>query len=166
MRGLEVVTNSGGGFEQSKKQVEQRLAGPVVCRPLLAVVVVLSGCDFGGGGPPPEGILSIENVAKWYSLYRAKHQRKFPPDEQAFVKFVSDTLSSRGQPTDIDQLLISPRDGKKYEIQYGEPTSRNPEHNVAVRESEGYGGKKLIAFESAWSQEVDDAELQSLMTRQ
>ena len=59
--------------------------------------------------------------------------------------------------------MISTKKEEKYVIQYGEPTSNNPERNVAVREKEGYGDKKLIAFESAWSQEVDDAELQSLL---
>jgi hypothetical protein len=60
--------------------------------------------------------------------------------------------------------MTSPRDGQKYVVQYGEPTSMNPERNVAVYEKEGYGGEKLIAFESGWSQLVDDAKLQLLLS--
>jgi hypothetical protein len=132
----------------------------------VALLVAAPGCGIGGGGPPPEGQLAIENVAKWYSLYRAENAGQVPPDEEAFVAFVEGTLKTRGDTVDRDQFLTSPRDGQKYVIQYGKPTSNNPERNVAVCEKEGYGGKKLIAFESAWSQEVDDAELQSLKAGQ
>lgn len=143
------------------------VAGAVRWRVVLQFVAILfaaSGCGMGGGAPPPEGQLAIENLAKWYSLYRANNAGKVPPDEDAFVAFIQGTLKARGETVDRDQLMTSPRDGQKYVIQYGKPTSTNPERNVAVCEREGYGGKKLIAFESAWSREVDDAELQSLLT--
>jgi hypothetical protein len=72
-------------------------------------------------------------------------------------------MQGRGEPVDREQLLTAPRDNQRYVIHYGKPTSPNPERNVAVYEKEGYRGKKLVAFESAWSQEVDEAQLQSLL---
>jgi hypothetical protein len=107
--------------------------------------------------------LAIENVAKWYQLCRADNAGKPIPDENAFVTFIQRKLQERGETVDLNQLLTSPRDGQKYVVQYGPPTSANPERNVAVCEKEGYGGKKLIAFESARSMEVDEQELQSLL---
>ena len=129
----------------------------------VIVSVVAPGCGLGGGAPPPEGQLAIENLAKWYQLYRADNAGKPPADEDTFIAFIESKLKARGDTVDRDQLLTSPRDGQKYIVQYGKPTSANMERNVAVYEKEGYGGKKLVAFESAWSQEVDDAELQSFL---
>jgi hypothetical protein len=131
----------------------------------MAMLITASGCDLGGGAPPPEGQMAIERVAKWYQLYRADHRGKAPPDEGAFIAFIKTKLQSRGDTVDPDQLLTSPRDGQRYVVQYGEPNSTNIERNVAVYEKEGYGGKKLVAFEAVWTKEVDDAELQSLLAR-
>ena len=131
----------------------------------LLVTVVLAGatgCEFGKGAPPPEGQLAIENVAKWYQLYRADKRGKAPKDEDDFIKFIQGRVESRGGTVDSEELLTSPRDGQKYVIQYGKPTSQNPERNVAVHEAEGYDGKKLVAFEFGSSREVDEAELESL----
>jgi len=130
---------------------------------ILALLMAATGCD-SGGPPPPEGQLSIENVAKWYSLYRADNGGKTPTSEEKFVSFIQNKMKSRGEALDIDQLLTSPRDGQRYVIQYGKPNSKSSERNVAVHEKEGYRGKKLVAFEASWSREVDDAELQSLLT--
>jgi hypothetical protein len=130
----------------------------------MAILFGASGCELGGGAPPPEGILAIENVAKWYQLYRASHRGKPPKDEDAFIAFIEKDLAARGSEIlDREQFLTSPRDGQKYIIQYGKANSKNIERNVAVYEQEGYRDKKLLAFEAAWSREVDDAELQSLL---
>ncbi|MBN2294912.1 MAG: hypothetical protein JXM70_20965 [Pirellulales bacterium] len=129
----------------------------------LAMLITVSGCDLGGGAPPPEGQLAIENVAKWYQLYRADNRGKSPPNEETFIAFINGKLQSRGVTVDPDQLLTSPRDGQRYVIRYGRPNSTNMDRNLAVYEKEGYRGKKLVAFEAAWSKEVDDTELQSLI---
>jgi hypothetical protein len=130
----------------------------------MAVLFGASGCELGGGAPPPEGILAIERVAKWYQLYRTKHRGKAPKDEDAFIAFIEKDLAARGsEMLDREEFLTSPRDGQKYIIQYGKANSKNIERNVAVYEQEGYRDKKLLAFEAAWSREVDDAELQSLL---
>ncbi|MDA0659310.1 MAG: hypothetical protein O2931_17140 [Planctomycetota bacterium] len=43
--------------------------------------------------------------------------------------------------------------------------SVDPSGSVVVAEKEGYGGKKLVGFESGYSRLVDDAELQTLMAK-
>lgn len=130
--------------------------------PLVAVLGAASGCE-PGGPPPPEGQIAIETVAKWYQLYRAEHRGRPPANEEAFLGFIQARLDERGQKLDREALLTSPRDGEKFVVQYGRPISNNPDRNVAVYEQEGYRGKKLVAFETAWAKEVDDAELQSLL---
>ena len=129
----------------------------------IVATLFSAGCNLGGGPPPPGGQLAIENVAKWYQLYRTRNRGKPPKDEEAFIKFVENEVKGRGDAFDADEFLTSPRDGQKFVIQYGKGNSKNIERNVAVYEKEGYGGKKLVAFEAAWAKEVDDAELQSLL---
>ncbi|MBN1853923.1 MAG: hypothetical protein JW829_14415 [Pirellulales bacterium] len=131
--------------------------------PVFGLWFTVSGCNTGGDLPPPESRLHIENVAKWYSLYRADHAGKTPVGEKEFVEFIENKMKSRGTPVDRDQLLTSPRDGQRYVINYGKPTSTSPEKNVAVYEKEGYHGKKLVGFEFGNSRELDEAELKSLM---
>ncbi|MEM9657721.1 MAG: hypothetical protein AAF961_05100 [Planctomycetota bacterium] len=127
----------------------------------LAALLLCPGC--GGGAPPPEGQLAIESVAKWYMYYRADNRGRPPESEEEFMAFVVKKLQERGREVDTSELLISPRDGKKYVVQYGEPNSRIPDQNVAVCESEGYEGMKLVGFEGGGSKEVNESELQSLL---
>ena len=131
-----------------------------------ASLIAFSGCDLMQSAPPPPNAqLEIENVAKWYSLFRAEHRGKAPKSEEEFIEFVSKELSQRasGDEFDADVFLTSPRDNLKYVVNYGKKVIKDQEKNVAVYEQEGYKGKKLIAFESAWSKEVEEDELQDLL---
>jgi hypothetical protein len=128
--------------------------------------MVVSGCS-GGGAPPPDAQLNVEDVATWYTRYRAKApNRQPPPNEAAFVAFINKTLKEEQGITEgmREDFLISPRDGKKFVVNYGKPISTNADKNIVVYEQEGYDGKKWIATEQGYSREVDDAELQQLLT--
>jgi hypothetical protein len=129
---------------------------------LLGALLTAPGCS-SKGPPPPEGQLAIEDVAKWYQVYREFNGRKAPPNEQAFIAFIEGEWRKRGTQADIQALLTSPRDGQKYVVMYGKPAPKNPERSVAVHEKEGYGGKKLVAFELGYSQEADETELQQFL---
>lgn len=110
-----------------------------------------------------EGRLAIENVARWYQLYRIAHSGKAPPDEDTLFTFVQKRLGERGETIERDELLKSPRDGQTYVVNYGAKAPNDLGQNVAVYEKEGYAGKVLLAFESGRSREVEAAELQSLL---
>ena len=60
-----------------------------------AILFMVSGCGLGGGAPPPEGQLAIENIAKWYQLYRADNRGQSPPNEEAFIQYCSAQLLHR-----------------------------------------------------------------------
>lgn len=131
-----------------------------VCAALL--LCAFAGC-LSSDVPPIDGRLEIENVAKWRQLYCADNGGKPPADEAAFLAFIQKKLAERGDTSPADDMLISPRDGKKYVIMYGKDSAKLSEFSVAVHEQEGYGGKVLIALESARSREVDASELPSLL---
>ncbi|MEX2140746.1 MAG: hypothetical protein WD894_15900 [Pirellulales bacterium] len=131
---------------------------------LIAAVIVAPGCS-GPGAPPPANQQHIEIVAGWYEYYRTKNGNKPPPNEGAFVAYIERELKDRGQTVDTQELLTSPRDSQKYVVRYGAPNSTSRERNVAVYEREGYDGKKWLAFENKWSEEVDEAKLQEYLAR-
>jgi len=133
---------------------------------LASAAMLLAAPGCGPGPPPPEGQLAIEKVAKWYQNYRAGNRNRPPANEKQFEAYISDRLQARGDPTDVDQLLTSPRDGQRYVVRYGKPNSKSMDRNVAVHEKEGYDGKKLVGFELGYAKEVDDAELAALLARE
>ena len=127
---------------------------------LVILLLTLCGCEMTPP-PPPDGRLQIESVAKWYMLYRNR-TGKPPKTEEKFLAFVEKELKSRGDTFDRDEFLTSLRDGQEFQINYGSKI-RDFEKNVAVYEQEGYDGKKLVAFESARSFEVEQEKLDALL---
>lgn len=127
-------------------------------------IAVVSGCGAQQVAPP-ERESQIQDVAGWYQGFRRAHRRQAPPNEAAFVAFITKTMKEREVELNVDELLTSPRDGQKYVILYGKPFPRNMDESVVAHEKEGYNGKKLVAFESTASREVDDSELQALLAR-
>jgi hypothetical protein len=128
----------------------------------LIALAVAPGCG-GSGGPPPDGRLAIEGVAKWRILYLTEHNRQPPADEKALLDFVEAKLKERGEPFDRAALLISPRDQKPFVVRYGKESANLSTNAVVAHEQEGYDGKVLVAFEIGRSFEVDKSELPSLM---
>ena len=80
---------------------------------LFAAAISVSGCGGGKGAPPPEGQLHIENVAKWFQVYREFNGRKAPPNEAAFIAFIEKQTKDRGVVIDFQEMLTSPRDGRR-----------------------------------------------------
>lgn len=152
----------GNAVIRSKSPLWGRVAVGAVALPLLLALPAFTGCG-PSAAPPVDGRLAIENVAKWRQLYCADHGGKPPADEKAFVDFVQKKLSARGEPFNPDEMLVSPRDGQRFVVLYGDQSAKLSEGSVAVYEKEGYGGKVLIALESARSREVDAAELPGLL---
>ncbi len=131
---------------------------------MLLALLVTAGCGGSSGGPSVESRLAIENVGKWYQVYRAKHAGKPPEDEATFLEFINGELTGRGQAAvTAEQLLTSPGDGAPYVIMYGKVVNNNPELNIVAYEQNGADGMRLIVTELARSRIVDETELQSLV---
>lgn len=141
-----------------------RSAGSIL---VLISSLLLSGCGGDGYTPPSiEALLSIENVAKWYQLFRGEHGGKPPADEEAFLAFINSQMAERGQPAlTSEELFKSPRDGEPYVIRYAGLTSRPEEQDIVVHERSGENGTKLVATEMGRSMVVDDTEFQSFTPR-
>jgi hypothetical protein len=129
---------------------------------LAALACSLSGCNEQLT-ELPSGEAEIQNLARWYQDFRGANGRRYPPNEQAFAAFIKSRSTQEGTPVDPQQLLTSPRDGQKYVVTYGKPTTLDFNRSVVAYEKVGVDGKKLVVFESKASREVDDAELKTLL---
>ena len=146
-----------------------RAAGDRVFFKSVAILIVgwlavFTGCELGKKAPPPKAQIEIENLARWYQKFCADNRVPHPPNEDAFVKYIEKQLQQRGETMDRDMLMVSPRDKKPWVVVYGKPAKGAARSSVIIYEAEGYDGKKLVAFDLGRSAEVDDAELQNLLT--
>ena len=100
----------------------------------LTVVVAMACLVFTGCGGPPtaeEAIAeannsNIKRVANLYSMVQMRAGRQFagPQDEEEFKKVLSETapliLERMGvDPSSIDSVFVSERDGEPFTIRYG-----------------------------------------------
>lgn len=133
---------------------------------MLFALLMTTGCGEGSYEPPStESMIAIENVGKWFQLFRSANGGKQPADEEEFLAFVNGKLTERGQNVvSRQELLTSPRDNESYVVLYGKPNSRSQELNLVVYEKTGANGTRLIATELGRSREVDESELQSLLS--
>ncbi len=137
---------------------------------LSACPVLLAGCS---GGPDAEDALAsansnnIQRLANLYFTYQTKHEFRGPPDEAAFKEFIRtynpQKLARIGvDPSAVDALFTSERDGQPYKIRYGVQGSIMGSSEPVVFESVGVDGQREVGFLNMTQREVDDAEYETL----
>ncbi len=136
---------------------------------LLSLSLSLGGC----GGYTPESALrdanrtNIQRLANLYTQYQFSNKFKGPADEATFREFIQgpgrESLEKMGITlTSVDDLFINERDGEPFNIRYGVPTSTRGSKEPVIFESEGKGGKRMVAFLNMVQREVDAAEYDQL----
>ena len=136
-----------------------------IARLMLAAMLFsyLVGC---GPPKPPVGEVEINKLATWFQYYRTEHRGKAPKNEEELIAFIEKEYEIAPEKTpDFEQLLSSPRDGKRYIVMYGvkQKSRVDLEKNLACYEAEGVDGKRLVSFESAWTEELDQAALDTIL---
>lgn len=134
----------------------------------LALLCAVSGC--GGGGGPNQETSPLKPIAKLYGDYINQHQGRPPRGEAEFKAFLRESknasrLQAEFKITDIDKLLISPRDNQPYSISYG-AISRNAGPGgapVVAYEKMGSGGKRFVVSALEAVEEVDDAAFRRMV---
>jgi hypothetical protein len=112
---------------------------------------------------------NLKPLAVFYGQYLGQHRSQLPPNEQEFKKFLNslakDRLTSM-QVKSVDEMFVSPRDGKPYVVLYGTASKTSaglPFTTVVAYEQEGKGGKRFIARMSGAVEEVDEANFKQLV---
>lgn len=133
---------------------------------LLAASLLLSYLAGCSQPKPPAGEVEINKLATWFQYYRTEHRGKAAKSEEELVGFIEKEYEiAPDKMPDMEQLLTSPRDGKKYVVMYGvkQKSKVDLEKNLACYEAEGVDGKRLVAYESAWTEELDQAALDAIL---
>lgn len=139
----------------------------------FAAVGLTAGCS--GKTDPNEAIArvnetNLQRLANLYFTYQMKHNWRGPADEAAFKQFLREYNPKKLErigvdPSQIDELFISQRDGQPFVIRYGVPGSAMGSTEPVIFQSTPVEGKYLIGFLDMRQEEVDEAEYNQLLQR-
>lgn len=147
---------------------------PIFQRWLIAILALGSVPTYVGcGGADPTSRLTelnetnLQRVTNLYLAYQAKNNFLGPRDEQALQSFVRSVPANKLErigidPSGIDGLFISDRDGQPFKIRYGVQGNMMGSQEPVVFEAEGQNGKRLVGFLDMTQREVDAAEYEQL----
>ncbi len=134
------------------------------------LIAVSPGCDRTVD--PTEVIARVnetnmQRLANLYFTFQMKHGWRGPVDELEFKEFIHGLnprkLSRIGiDPSAIDALFISERDGQAFKIRYSVAGSAMGSSEPVIFESVGVGGKRLVGLLNMEQREVDEADYNDL----
>ena len=143
--------------------IADRLFGRLVAVLLFGSVLV--GCNSPEANEEVQRRGSnLQSLAGMYRMYAAQHGGIPPPNEAAFKSFIQAQGLKHFEAfgiTTVDDLFISPRDGKPYVVVYGGGPEAMPD--VVAYEQEGAKTGRWIVSSMTVVAEVDDAEFQQMV---
>lgn len=141
----------------------------------LMPVLVLFGIGCGGDNSPgaTEQEYHLHKLGFLYGEYSRAHigpKGPTPPPSmealKTFARSKPKLLESRGiELSELDDLFVSPRDGKEYVLRK-KPVGAVPGKvgtAVVIYEAEGKDGERLVMFEEARTEKVDEARFRELV---
>lgn len=136
----------------------------------LALLGAACGCGGRGRSNHEQEASPLKPLVKFYGDFVNQHAGRPPGGEAEFKVFLKESknaerLKVEFKITDIDKLLISPRDNKPYVIFYG-AMSKSPGPGgapVVAYEKEGSGGKRFVASALGAVEGVGDAAFRRMV---
>ncbi len=154
----------------SAKKVRYFLSAGYVLTGIVVGCLVWMGCGGGARESLQREQSTLKPLAILYGQYIGQHRGQVPPNEEAFRKFVEqEAPKMKGQFTfsTIEELFVSPRDGKPYKILYGEAAKKGPPgpdgSPLIAYEQQGQGGRRWIASAMGAIEEVDETRFKQLV---
>ena len=137
---------------------------------LMAIAgCVLASCQ-AETGPIAQEQTNLSWLGSMYAMYIGAHQGQPPQTIDELRKFVSERTSaaelSRLKVNDVNQLFLSPRDGKPFAmVNYKKlpPREGGEPSPVVLYEAFGQGGQRAVAFLGGGTQVVNEGELPKLL---
>ena len=136
----------------------------------VLLLCVVAGCYDRGRSNKAEQESPLKPIAIFYGDFLHQYQGKPPASEAEFKAFLKEAknaarLKETFKITDIDKLLISPRDNKPYVITYGTMSTNQGPGGVPVvaYEMDGLKGKRFVASALGGVVEVDEAEFRKMI---
>jgi len=129
-------------------------------------VAATVGCNEGGSGLELHES-NLRLVAVLYSQYSSAHAGEAPRNADDFGTFVQSLgpgVLERAGLSGVDELLVSPRDGKQYAVKY--KIGNWPLDGAIAYEQVGADGTRYIAADLGGVTEISEADfLSSLQQR-
>ncbi len=137
---------------------------------VVLALVLLAGCGSRARESRSREESTLKPLAILYGQYIGQHRGQPPTNEAEFRQFVQtqgpSLLQSFGL-SNIEELFVSPRDGKPYKILYGPTALKGPPgpagSPVVAYEQEGRGGKRWVASAMGAVEEVDETRFKELV---
>ena len=141
--------------------------------PVLIYSLLVSSMLVGCGGVDQQSVLeaangtNLQRLTNLYLSYQSRNDWNGPPDQATLrefaVSFDKKKLARIGiDPSQIDELFVSERDGKPYKIRYNVKGSSRGSTEPVVFEEVGVSDKRRIGFLNMTEREVDAAEYDQL----
>lgn len=132
----------------------------------LAFLAGLAGCssrDPSQATSDPLAKVRLTRMLKFYQMYTDK-KNKPPPNEEAFKEFLrtlpQEEKTAAGMGEDVDSLLVSPRDGQKYHIEYGVVARPTAQNRALAWEETGQNGMRYVLLTMGYVKECDEETFQ------
>jgi hypothetical protein len=139
--------------------------------PILVLGIVLLagllGCssshDPSKATSDPLAKVRLTRLVKFYQMYTAL-KNKPPANEEAFVEYLrtlpQDEKVAAGVGDNVESLLVSPRDGQKYHIEYGTVARPTGQNRALAWEEVGKDGNRYVALTMGYVQSYDEETFQ------
>jgi hypothetical protein len=131
------------------------------------MLLALSGCGSSGGAETsPDGDYSkVRTMIGFYEGYLSDHRGQAPANEQAFRDYLNskqENLQKAG--ITVDQMFVSPREGKPLKWAYGKKPPVLKQNNMTcyAYEADPVAGKRLVIGARGMSAEIDESQFQTL----
>lgn len=148
------------------RTIAEQTVGPLA---FLLTVVVFSGCRHADDGNSQTEI-RLSRLGLSYALFAGKHLGVPPSSTTELRNYLEQTISisqcNAMGVNSIDQMLISPRDGKPYKLialQRLPPPAPGMRPPVVFYEQVGREGKRYVAYLGGGVEEVDVSLFQQLV---
>jgi hypothetical protein len=141
---------------------------------LTAVVLAIAGCssdtDIYGGSTERQTKVTMNVLSIIYGEYLDSHNGNPPKNSGEFRKYLESQREElrRYNVENIDQLLLSPRDGKPFVIICGKRSAPSdaPDTPWAAYEQNGNEGKRMAVQVRGGVHELTDENIEKIGTQQ
>jgi len=137
-------------------------------------LILVAACSVTGcreqTGPIAQEQTNLSWLGSMYGMYIGAHQGQPPQTIEELQKFVAQRTTadelSRLKASDVNQLFVSPRDGKPFEMvtykTIPPPVGGEPPP-VVLYEAVGQNGERAVAFLGGNTQVLTESELSQML---
>jgi hypothetical protein len=124
-------------------------------------LLMVAGCRSSSvDGQPNASSENLQQLARWYASFPSTNNGRLPANENEFKQHIN---SQGGE--SVDEMFVSERDNQPFVVLYGRDAVNPVNSGIVAFEKQGLEGKRLVAYRSGSTEEVDDARFRELVRK-